>query len=110
MKNQQNYSEHWRERIRPAILRRDNYKCTVCDALNHSVGYYDQSDRFVICDALMQDWAVKKGIKLRIVHLQIAHLDQDTSNNDPSNLKTFCPRHHFKFDHEFNKLKRLAPK
>ena len=108
MKNPQNYSEHWRERIRPSVLKRDNYKCVICGALNHSKGYYDKNDHFIICDTHMQQWAIKNGIKLRTVHLQVAHLDQDPSNNEMSNLKTFCPRHHFKHDHEFNRLKRKA--
>ncbi len=108
MRHKERYSEHWRERIRPAVLRRDNYKCTQCGALNHSTGYYDKKDAFIICDALMQSWAVKNGVKLVTVHLQVAHLDQNPSNNEMDNLKTFCPRHHFKFDHAFNALKRKA--
>lgn len=106
MKNPQNYHQDWREKIRPAILRRDNYKCTDCGATNHSTGYYDARDNYVQCDEFMQAWALKQGIRLRVVHLQVAHLDQDTNNNDESNLSTKCPRHHFKHDREFNRLKR----
>lgn len=110
MKNKELYSEHWNERIRPEILRRDGYKCRVCGALNHKRGYYEPNGSFVQCDEFMVRWAHEYSKKIVVVHLQIAHLDQDVSNNHPENLRTFCPKHHFEFDHEFNRLKRLAAK
>ncbi len=109
MKNRHLYHEDWHERIRPAILRRDGYKCTVCGALNHKRGYYETNGTFVQCDSFMTEWAYKNGKKVVTVHLQVAHLDQNPANNEPENLKTFCPKHHFEFDHEFNRLKRLSP-
>ncbi len=34
----------------------------------------------------------------KVVWLQTAHLDQDTRNNDPSNLLAMCPRCHVRYD------------
>lgn len=106
MKNPHLYPPEWREIIRPAILRRDQYKCTVCGALNHKRGYYEPDGSFVQCDQHMVEWAYRNGKKVVTVHLQIAHLDQNPSNNTAENLKTFCPRHHLAFDHAFNRLKK----
>lgn len=108
MRNKSNYSPDWKEKIRPAVLKRDNYRCVVCGALNHKKGYYDRAGHFVQCDEFMEAWAIRNKIKVRAIHLQIAHLDQDTSNNEMSNLATFCPRHHLAYDKEFNRLKKLS--
>jgi hypothetical protein len=58
----------------------------------------------------MAEWAKKEGFKVRRIWLQVAHLDQDTTNNDLSNLKTLCPRCHLRHDNAFNVLKRLQSK
>lgn len=108
MKNKHLYSPDWNEKIRPAILRRDGYKCTDCKALNHSVGYYEPNGSYVQCDAFMQQWAKNHGKKLVTVHLQVIHKDQNPANNHESNLSSKCPKHHFEFDREFNRVKRLA--
>lgn len=108
MKNRHRYSAGWFDTIRPAVLRRDNYKCTVCNATQRSQGYYDAHEQFIICDPLMIRWAAKQKIKIRTIYLQVAHLDQDPSNDSLANLKTFCPRHHLNYDRAFNAARRLA--
>ncbi len=108
MKNKHLYSIDWNEKIRPAILRRDAYKCTVCKALNHSKGYYEANGSYIECDMHMQLWAVANGKKLVTVHLQVIHRDQNPSNNEPENLSSMCPKHHFEFDAAFNRVKRLS--
>jgi len=110
MKNAAKYSAAWKDTIRPAVLRRDGYKCTVCKAPQRSVGYYNESDHFIVCDQFMVDWAHRQRIKLTTVHLQVAHLDQDPSNNSLVNLRTFCPRHHLAYDREYHRFKRGANK
>jgi len=32
--------------------------------------------------------------------LTVAHLDHDTTNNDPANLKAMCQRCHLRYDHK----------
>lgn len=108
MKNRGNYPENWFDVIRPDILKKDNFKCKDCGLKHKSVGYYDRKGNFVECDNFIKDWAVKNGFKVQKISLQIAHLDQNPSNNNYSNLECKCPKCHLKFDEPFNKMKRLT--
>lgn len=107
MRNKHHYPENWADTIRPAILKRDAYKCTSCGLRHKSVGYYDHRGTFVECDALMAHWAKTQGFKVQKISLQIAHLDQDKNNNEFTNLSAKCPKCHLNFDRQFNKAKRL---
>jgi hypothetical protein len=60
-------SMEWRYRIRPAVLERDGHRCTaVIDGER--------------CPATTQ--------------LEVHHLDDDPTRNEPSNLVTVCRFHH----------------
>lgn len=102
------YHESWADKIRPAILERDNYKCTVCKISHRSIGYYNSNKVFVECDKFMRDWCVGKGVKLVKVFLQVHHKNGIRMDNDYSNLQTLCNRCHLKIERELNKLKRLT--
>lgn len=104
MRNRKKYPADWFERIRPEALRLGKYRCHNCHAGNHKKGYYNESDVFVHCDSHMIQWAASQGIKIITVHLQVAHLDQDTTNNTQSNLRVYCPRHHLVYDHQYRKV------
>ncbi len=56
--------------------------------------------RCCICFALRQDNTEKKG--------QIAHLDQDASNNSPDNLAFLCLDHHDQYDSRTSQAKGLT--
>src|SRR3989442_4895241 len=56
--------------------------------------------RCCICFGLSQDNAEKKG--------QIAHLDQDASNNSPDNLAFLCLDHHDQYDSRPSQTKGLT--
>lgn len=56
--------------------------------------------RCCICFALKRDDAEKKG--------QIAHLDQDSSNNSPDNLAFLCLDHHDQYDSRPSQAKGLT--
>lgn len=106
-----NYSEYhpdWRDVIRPAILKRDNYRCRVCGILNKSTVYKTASGAYMECDEFIAQWAEVHGKKPFKISLQIAHIDHDKNNNDPSNLITLCPRHHSKMDADHKKLMRIS--
>ena len=79
-----NYPENWFSEIRPAILERANNCCEFCSAENH------------------QPHPVT-GSK---VVLTIMHLDHDTSNNDPANLKAGCQRCHNRYDAPYRAINR----
>lgn len=108
MKNRDKYPADWFDTIRPAILRRDNYKCQNCFVKHRGTYYIDDGNKYVEADDFVQEWAKREGYKLVKIHLQVAHLDQDTTNNDERNLKALCPRCHMKTDNAVNALKRLA--
>ena len=102
------YSIDWRDKIRPSILKRDNYKCKNCGISHRAVGYFDASKKFIECDNFMQEWAKRNKIKLQTIYLQVAHLDQNPDNNEESNLKSLCPRCHLAYDRIYNIAKRAT--
>lgn len=107
MKNRNNYPENWFDVVRPDVLKKDNYKCKDCGLKHKSIGYYDNKGNFIECDEFMVKWAKNSGLKVQKISLQIAHLDQNPSNNNYENLECKCPKCHLRFDEPFNKVKRL---
>ncbi len=110
MKNKHKYPENWTDTIRPEILKRDKYTCSDCGVIHRSTGYYVQNRFMPLIDEFQIKWAKDQGFKVSKIHLQIAHLDQDTSNNNYSNLLSKCPKCHLRFDNLFNSAKRLMRK
>ena len=92
------YPPDWKERIRPAILKRANWKCEFCGVQSRAVGYREMNGKFVECDNHMKEWAKRNGFKVIKIILTIMHLDHDTTNNDESNLKAGCQRCHNRYD------------
>ena len=76
------YPENWLSEIRPAILKRADYKC-------------EGSPDYPNCKAVNYEPHPVTGSK---VILTIAHLDHDITNNDESNLKAWCQRCHLNYD------------
>lgn len=106
-----NYNEYhpdWRDTIRPAILMRDQYRCRVCGIQHKSTVYKTSSGAYMECDEFTAEWARTQGKRVFKLSLQIAHIDHDKSNNEPSNLITLCPRHHAKMDAEHKKFLRIS--
>ncbi len=110
MRNKEQYPVNWKDMIRPLALKRDNYKCKKCKVAHRSVGYYDFKKTFVDCDEFMQAHAVKIGMKLITIYLNVHHRDGNPNNNEESNLISYCPSCHFKQERELRKLKRLIKK
>jgi 5-methylcytosine-specific restriction endonuclease McrA len=74
-----NYPPNWKD-IRAAILERAGHCCEECGVANY---------------------ATNPATGSRVV-LTIAHLDHDTTHNDPSNLKAWCQLHHLRFDAQYH--------
>lgn len=107
------YPKNWKSEIRPAILERDGNRCHECKAENHSVGYWGKDGHFWTADEILTELentgrdlfdekdvlghipGDKKPIK---IVLTISHTDHDISNNDYSNLKALCQKHHLAHD------------
>ena len=104
------YHPDWKDIIRPSILKRDNYKCTVCGVKHKSKVIKTTSGTYVELDDLTEIWAREINKRVHTLHLQVAHLDHDKSNNAPSNLRTLCPVHHAKYDSTHKTLMRIAYK
>ena len=102
------YHPDWKDVIRPAILKREQYKCAHCGIKHKARVYKDTTGKYVECDDFMEQWAKSTGRKVFTLFLQIAHLDHNKANNEPSNLKALCPVHHARYDTEHKKLARIT--
>lgn len=92
-----NYPADWPQ-IRQTILERDGHRCKHCGVANHVLGWRDRKGAF-------HPWPDEKpesgwiaADRLFTIVLTIAHLDHDTSNNDPGNLAALCQRCHLQHD------------
>lgn len=104
------YHPDWRDVIRPAILKRDNYKCVQCGVRHKIRCYKNSTGQYIECDDFMEQWATSTGKNVFTLYLQVAHKDHDKSNNDPSNLMTLCPIHHARYDSEHKRFARIIYK
>jgi hypothetical protein len=56
--------------------------------------------RCALCFGLQRDWTVKEG--------QLAHLDRNRANNDPSNLVFLCLEHHNAYDTRRSQARNIS--
>ena len=110
MKNKTNYPENWQDEIRPKILKRDHFKCQKCKIKHRSIGNYNHKKQFIEADEFIKTWANIHNYKIIKIHLQVAHIDQNTLNNEDNNLLTMCPKCHLNFDRKYNTIKRMQQK
>lgn len=104
------YHADWSDVIRPAILKRDGYKCRNCGIRHKSRVYKNARGGYIVCDEFTENWALSQGVKVFTVYLNVAHIDNDKGNNEPENLISLCPRHHSIFDAEHKRTMRKAYK
>lgn len=101
------YPREWRDIIRPAILKRADYKCEICKAPNHTHIRRYSDNTFNIADEF-DIFLRQKGDKdVQYIILSISHKNHDISNNDYSNLQALCQRCHLNYDREYHKQVRL---
>lgn len=110
MRNADQYPENWKDEIRPAILKRDNYKCREC-RIKHRA-YVVKNPDLTYSEITLQQMVVfrEQGKKAFRIFLQVAHLDNVKSNVIPSNLISLCPPCHLKLDQSFKNLLRKTNK
>lgn len=122
------YPPNWRSEIRPRILARAgelrnddgmiivDAKCEWCHVTNGHIGHRDKLGTWLgECGVCLSGAGCDEPRPVKIV-LTIAHIDQDTTNNDDSNLAALCQRCHLRHDakqHAVNaaitrRAKRLA--
>lgn len=80
-------------RIRQKALRKACYRCEVCQGINNKEGYYNESGIFIMVDEHMRDWAVRQGIKLKRIHLQVLTPNLDKDVVKAKKLLVRCQKH-----------------
>jgi len=110
MRNRKKYSEEWTDVIRPAILKRDNYKCSKCGIKHRSYVLVDSANNYTLISKEEHDEYKPYGANCYRVYLQVAHLDHNPDNNSDTNLKSLCPKCHLKNDEQHRNLLRLSSK
>ena len=113
--NYQDYSRNWFTEIRPNILKRANNCCEFCGVQNYALYIGNPDTRQIqlppptnahtdcrdykssrLFAKLLND---RVGLKVwKVVVITIAHLNHDTTNDSPTNLKALCQRCHLKHD------------
>ncbi len=108
MKNKHKYPENWTDEVRPAILKRDGYKCQHCNIKHRTYLFIDQNNKRIMVNRAEHEELKAGGYKTYRVFLQVAHIDNDPSNNDFVNLLSLCPACHHNQDKHWKALMRIA--
>jgi len=106
--NYKKYDRDWWDKIRPAVLKRANYKCENCKRANHTFYVIEKGVRVDIIDDFMYQWYVSCGIKPKQVILSISHQNHNIKDNRMENLKALCQACHLAHDREYHRLRRLG--
>lgn len=98
------YPDDW-PAIRAAILERAGNRCEWCGVANGAVGARDKDgawhDEHYIHNLKSDEgeFLFPDGCPLSIrIVLTVAHLDHDTTHNDPANLAALCQKCHLTHD------------
>lgn len=102
------YHPLWRDVIRPDALRRANYKCQVCGAVNHNKYIVVNGQQTFIDDEFEFNFAKINNYTVKTVHLSVSHNNHNLNDNEPSNLTVRCQRCHLKHDKEYHRVNRLT--
>lgn len=108
MNNKNLYPENWLDEIRPAILRRDSFRCQTCRIKHRSYIFIDQSNKVIVIDRAECEELKAEGQRAYRVFLQVAHKDNVKSNCSDANLITLCPRCHHNRDKAYKALLRIS--
>lgn len=110
MRNRKKYSEEWTDTIRPAILKRDNYKCAKCGVKHRQYVLVDSKKNYTLITKEEHDEYKPHGANVYRIYLQVAHIDNDKNNNSFDNLIALCPKHHLEMDAPHRAIMRISEK
>lgn len=96
--NHRHYHPDWKDKIRPAILKRDNYRCRECGVPNKIYVVRMENGDWVEADDLVKTEAKRVGQKITRIILTVAHLNHIVFDNREENLKSLCQLHHLRHD------------
>ena len=108
MNNKHRYPENWYDEIRPAILKRDNFRCKKCGVRHKKCYIFEKDGSYIQVDEAEMKEAKANGEKAYKVFLQVAHKDHNEQNNNPKNLVSFCPKCHLNYDRKNNYIRKKA--
>lgn len=75
---------------------------------NKSLYVYDKGCLVRDLDEFQINWYKACGVKIKTVHLSIAHINHDVNDNSDINLIAECQRCHLKRDRVKHSISRLA--
>jgi 5-methylcytosine-specific restriction endonuclease McrA len=110
MRNRKEYSEEWTDTIRPAILKRDEYKCKHCGVKHRQYVLVDSKKNYTLISKDEHDEYKPFGANCYRIYLQVAHLDNNKANNDFTNLRCLCPKCHSAMDKGHRQVMRISEK
>jgi hypothetical protein len=94
------------ELTRMKILRKAKYQCEVCKGINHKEGYYNNSGIFIHCDEHMRDWAVRQGIKLIRISLQVLSVNYESDVINKKIQAVLCRKHAMEIKNKIRERKK----
>ncbi len=103
----ENYPSNW-EQISSEVKAKAGYKCQKCGAPDKVTGIRTPTGSFlawtyqILTIPEAKALGKKEGLPLFKVVLAAAHLDQDTTNNEPENLAALCQYCHLNTDRPYN--------
>lgn len=110
MRNKEDYPIEWYDTIRPAILKRDNYKCKKCGIKHRQWVAKDKNKNIIKIDKDETKDYIDSGYKVYQIFLHVCHKDNNKSNVSEYNLITLCVTDHARLDGAFKALMRKGNK
>jgi len=105
MRNRHKYPLDWYDTIRPYVLKRDNYTCKHCGIRHRQIVIIEKGGKWTKVSEDLMSVLKEENKKIYRCLLNVAHIDQDKSNNNYNNLMSLCSRCHARFDAPY-KVKR----
>jgi 5-methylcytosine-specific restriction endonuclease McrA len=110
VRNKTEYPENWNDEIRPAVLKRDNFRCTKCGLVHRKTYvFFPDGHKMVIPKSEIDFWK-GDGNTVKTIYLQVAHLDHLKTNHNLTNLAAMCVKCHLNYDRATNNILRIAKK
>lgn len=100
------YPNEWKDIIRPAQLKKANYYCEICKALNNAEYVNENGKRIFIEDEFERNRAIRENLKIRKIVLSVCHRNHIKMDCRAENLFVACQRCHLNHDRNMHILKR----
>lgn len=108
MRNRHRYPRQWHDTIRPEIIKRDEYKCKLCGIKHRQLVAKKETVGLIRIDNDEMNDYKDNGYKVYRIYLQVAHRDNDPTNNNYENLVSLCVACHARIDAPYKRLRRIG--